>query len=138
MFKKILENIRNKPEHVKKSIAFFSSLAITSVVALFWVVSYINYSTEVLSKKDTENQTASAIDALGQKISGSYDRIRGQFNIGDIVGGEKEAVSQDVGIVATSTATEYIEYNGVIAETPADNTYTTEDEATTSSEVLVQ
>ena len=35
-----LENLRGKPEHVRKRYAFWSSLGITAIIAAFWVGSF--------------------------------------------------------------------------------------------------
>jgi len=35
-----LENIRSKPEHVRKQIAFWSAFGITAIVFVFWIGSF--------------------------------------------------------------------------------------------------
>lgn len=37
--KSIITNLKNKPSHIKEQIAIFSALALTAVVAFFWVAS---------------------------------------------------------------------------------------------------
>ena len=39
-FQTYLENLRAKPEHQRKQIAFWSSLGITAVIAMFWLASF--------------------------------------------------------------------------------------------------
>ena len=35
-----LENIRSKPEHVRKRIAFWTSFSLTAVIFVFWLASF--------------------------------------------------------------------------------------------------
>lgn len=38
--KRHIENLRQKPEHVRKQIAFFTSMGVTVVIFAFWIASF--------------------------------------------------------------------------------------------------
>jgi hypothetical protein len=59
-----LENLRSKPEHVRKSIAFWSAFGITLVIFAFWVASFTAWGVstqtsiaQVVQKADTPGQS---------------------------------------------------------------------------------
>ena len=66
-----LEKLRAKPDHVKKNIAFFTSLGITVIIFVFWLASFNiissgeNNNLAVKSRSPLSSLTASVGDAFG-------------------------------------------------------------------------
>ncbi|MEK7095124.1 MAG: hypothetical protein AAB917_00510 [Patescibacteria group bacterium] len=63
-----IERLREKPEHVRKRIAFLTSLGVSALIFVFWIASYGLKSTSVAqvpaSKTPMESLTASVGDVF--------------------------------------------------------------------------
>jgi hypothetical protein len=80
MLSKLIKNIRAKPEPVRKSITLGVSLGITGIVGFFWLISFLNYSSEVLLAKPKSESPASFVNRLGSLIGESYANVRSKMN----------------------------------------------------------
>jgi hypothetical protein len=79
-FQSHLENLRAKPEHVRKNIAFWTSLGVTAIIFMFWLGSFSVTGT---------TQTGSVANAVNKAGSpGSY-LLAG---VGDLFGDVKEMI----------------------------------------------
>ncbi|MEK7642667.1 MAG: hypothetical protein AAB392_02625 [Patescibacteria group bacterium] len=80
----LLQNIREKPEHHKRSVAFGLSLVLTFVVALGWLgqKSLFDGSPSVAKNAKTEakKQTASAIDSAPSPLESSKKSVSSGLN----------------------------------------------------------
>src|SRR5438105_3016995 len=85
-FERRLEALREKPEHVRRRIAFWTSFGITAVIALFWVASFTatitgeqNPVTKAVAEVSTPAQSLAA--AAGNVITDLRDLIFGPKKI---------------------------------------------------------
>lgn len=83
MLKKFIKKIRARPEHVRTTYALIMSLSVTAVIASFWIVSYIDKSNEILSKK-TPNDPADFLNKVSDEVGGSYSDMKDRFNFSKI------------------------------------------------------
>jgi len=64
-----IENLRQKPEHIRRRAAFWWSFGVTAIIVLFWLASFTNIgigsfsSSSASGSAATSGQTASAADA---------------------------------------------------------------------------
>ncbi len=75
-----IENLRGKPEHVRKRVAFWYSFGITAIIFTFWVSSFNIVGQKAqgtLAKNTTENVTPgqSMVAAVGTL----FDDVRDMF-----------------------------------------------------------
>lgn len=95
--KEYLDNLRAKPDHVKRRIAFLSSTGVTVVIFMFWIASFgiqsgsngvlangsatsTNGSSQIESP--ARSLTASVSDAAGNIFGGMWDAIKSTFTSG--------------------------------------------------------
>lgn len=76
MLQKLIKNIQAKPEPVRKSITLGVSLSITGVVGFFWLISFLNYSSEVLLAKPKTESPTKFLNKMGSLIGESYANVR--------------------------------------------------------------
>ena len=93
IFSSLIKKIRSKPEPIRKSITFGISLGITSVIALFWFVSYVHYAQKVLTEETREHSPVSLVKRLSSVIGEGYANIRQSMR----------ASTESFGIGASST-----------------------------------
>src|ERR1700733_14697033 len=67
---KFIQNIQNKPERARRQILLGSSIGITAIIALFWVVSVIN--TGANTTTDTRTVETSPFSLLKDNVSNAY------------------------------------------------------------------
>ncbi|MES2314897.1 MAG: hypothetical protein V4524_03120 [Patescibacteria group bacterium] len=71
-----IENLRSKPEHVRKQIAFWSAFGITLVIFTFWIASFTSVG------KNTQQAVAHAVEQAGTPAQSLTASVGGFF--GDI------------------------------------------------------
>jgi hypothetical protein len=159
MLQKIIKNIRAKPEPIRRGITLGVSLFITAIFGFFWLISFLNYSSKVLTSESNPNiETPTGfISKMGVVIGESFSNIKATVgntsqslfdadfasstnavNNGDAsTVGNMDATSASTSTDATvSTNTQdEIELQDILTTKKKDNQ---ENKATTSSEVLVQ
>lgn len=81
-----LETLRSKPEHIRKSIAFWSAFGVTAVIFAFWIASFTAWgvSTQtsiasVVQKADTPAQ--SMVASVGSFFYDIKDLVFGSKKI---------------------------------------------------------
>jgi hypothetical protein len=78
--KRHLENLRAKPDKMKRQIAFLTSAGITAVIALFWIVSIsIQSSSAVVSAQASSVQVNSPVSALTANVFDVFSGIKSYF-----------------------------------------------------------
>lgn len=82
MFQKIIKNIRSKPESVRKGITLGVSLGFTTIVAFFWFISFLNYSSQVLTAKPKIESPSSFLSKISTIIGESYANVRTKMSAG--------------------------------------------------------
>ncbi len=82
--KRHIEHLRSKPEHVKRRIAFVTSLVVTAIIFVFWVTSL----TLQITSDDTDTSGAavsadtkpdSPASVLSASAKDAYDQIKDIF-----------------------------------------------------------
>ncbi len=58
-FQAHLDNLRSKPEHVRRRLAFWSSFGLTAIIAAFWLGSMTSFNTHA------KQSVAAAVDKAG-------------------------------------------------------------------------
>lgn len=64
---KHIHHLRTQPDHVKRNVALGTSLAITGIIVLFWLMSFA-----VTSPTQDASNTATAIDSI--TVTGAQDK----------------------------------------------------------------
>jgi len=67
-FETRLENLRQKPEHIKRRYAFWSSLGITAFIFVFWLASFSSWGST--SKEAVANVVSKAGSPAESMIAG--------------------------------------------------------------------
>ena len=86
-----IENLRSKPEHVRKHIAFWTSFGITLIIFTFWIASFTAFG------KNTQKSVADAVNHAGtpvQSLTASAGDALGGFasSIGNLFSDIKDLV----------------------------------------------
>lgn len=139
MLQKFVKNIRAKPESVRKGITLGISLGITTIVAFFWFISFLNYSTQVLTAKPKVESPTSFLNKMSSLIGESYANVRTKIdpsNNGFF--GEKtdENTNENSGENAnenTATSTVDVETDSENVETGSENIETSDDAVETET-----
>ena len=74
-----IEHLRKKPVHVKKQIAFFTSLGITVIIFSVWITSMGIQST-VVAIAPTEAKIDTPASSLTASIGDAWDYVKGLFS----------------------------------------------------------
>lgn len=69
-----IENLKRKPEHVRKRFALLVSSAVTLVIFAGWMASYGLKSSPALA--DKENKVDAPVPAITASVIGAYDDIK--------------------------------------------------------------
>ncbi len=72
-----IERMREKPEHVRKQYAFFSSLGITAIILMFWVASFngsFAIDPTVIATEKTEVE--SPVSSLTANVSDAFTYVK--------------------------------------------------------------
>lgn len=89
-----LENLRAKPEHVRKRIAFWSSFGITAVIFMFWLASFSMTGTP-------STAIASAVEKAGSPGQSLIAGVGSFFmDIKDMIFGTKKIKYAEVEVTA--------------------------------------
>lgn len=90
-FQAHLENLRGKPEHVRRRIAFWSSFGITAFIFALWLASFTSLGTQ------TSGEFASAMDSAGSPGQSLIAGVGGFFgDIRDLVFSPKKVEYKSV------------------------------------------
>ncbi len=144
MLSKLIKNVRAKPESVRKSITLGVSLGVTGVVGFFWLISFLNYSSEVLLAKPKTESPTSFLNKMGSLIGESYANVRSKINEdGSFIETIKttNSIEGDSSSVPETVVQDSNDQNSSVDLQDILNTkkqVNQENKATTSSEVLVQ
>ncbi len=72
-----IENMRSKPEHVRRKFAFVVSFSVSLVIFLGWMASYGIKSSPVLTDKgDGETKVQPPVSSLTASVVGAYDDVK--------------------------------------------------------------
>lgn len=93
MLSQFIKNIRAKPESVRRGITLGASLGITGIIGFFWLISFLNYSTEVLTAKPKIESPTSFLGKMSTLIGESYANVRAKM--GTESGGFVKTASDD-------------------------------------------
>ena len=84
-----IENLKQKPEHIRKRFAFLVSSSITIVIFAGWIASYGLQSSPALADKDSN--VDAPVSSLTATVVGAYDDIKNM-----IFGSNKVKYSSDI------------------------------------------
>jgi hypothetical protein len=73
-----LHRIRQKPDHVKRHIAFWTSFSITAIIVLFWIASSSFTSAPAVTAAAT---AASPWKAMGASVSDAWSSFKSSVGI---------------------------------------------------------
>ncbi|MCF7865206.1 MAG: hypothetical protein K9M11_01755 [Candidatus Pacebacteria bacterium] len=155
MLQKIIKNIRSKPESVRKGITLSVSLGITTIIAFFWFISFLNYSNQILTAKPKIESPTSFLSKMSTLIGESYANVRTKIGAGtSFVEGDMNIQNENASTSEDVFTTDVVaEDNNVDVESNNSSNNSSkslndilntkkqvnqENKATTSSEVLVQ
>ncbi len=90
-FQQTLENLRAKPEHVRKRIAFWSSFGITAVIFTFWISSFS------VTGSNVQGSVATAVTKAGSPGSSLIAGVGGFFtDVKEMVFGAKKITYTEI------------------------------------------
>ncbi len=79
-----LENLKNKPDHIKKRFAFVTSLSVTLIIFMGWMVSYsLKSQTAVLADAPASSLTAN-VSNIFKDIKNIFSSNKVEFDANDI------------------------------------------------------
>jgi hypothetical protein len=86
-----LENLRSKPEHVRKQIAFWSAFGITAMIFVFWIASFMGLG------KSAGQAVSAAVEKAGTPAQSLTASVGGFFtDIKDLIFGSRKVTYSDV------------------------------------------
>lgn len=86
-----LQNLRSKPEHIRKQIAFWSAFGITLIIFVFWVASFTTLG------KSTGQAVAHAVQQAGTPAQSLTASVAGFFtDIKDLIFTPKKITYSDI------------------------------------------
>ena len=92
-----LKNLRAKPEHVRKRIAFWSSFGVTAVIFMFWL------STFSITGNTTQGAVAAAVAKTGSPGSSLIAGVGSFFtDVKDMIFGAKKVTYKEIEVRAGS------------------------------------
>jgi hypothetical protein len=73
-----LNNLKTKPDHIKRRFAFLISFSFTSLIFIGWIASYGFQSTATLADVNNENKVVvdAPVSSLTASVVGAYDDIK--------------------------------------------------------------
>ena len=76
-----IENMKTKPEHVRRRYAFLVSFSISAIIFAGWMASYGISSSPVLAEKtkDGESKVESPVSSLTASVLGAFSDIKSIF-----------------------------------------------------------
>ena len=69
-----IENLRAKPDHIKKKVAFFTSLTVTLIIFVSWII-----SNNVIYSKGEDVKIDTPTSSLSANVSGFFSSIKNIF-----------------------------------------------------------
>lgn len=114
MLTKFIKNLRAKPEHIRKGITLAVSLGVTSVVAFFWFISFLNYSSQALLAKPKVESPTSFLGKMSSLIGESYANVRSKIASPDSVfikGGASNATTSTMTTTVDATEADTVDMN---------------------------
>ena len=92
-----LENLRAKPEHVRKRIAFWSSFGVTAVIFMFWLSAFS------ITSSATQGAVATAVAKTSSPGSSLIAGVGSFFtDVKDMIFGAKKITYKEVEVRAGS------------------------------------
>lgn len=85
----MLEKIRSKPDHVKKSLALVLTIFFFTIIVSIWLSSWDARATSEVSKEKAK----SPLSGLKTVLSGITDEIRATYTSAPVLSGEEVATS---------------------------------------------
>ena len=85
----MLQKIRSKPEHVKKSLALVLTIFFFTIIVSVWLSSWDARATSEVSKEKAK----SPLSGLKSVLSGITDEIRATYSSTPVLSGESVATS---------------------------------------------
>lgn len=76
-----IENMRTKPEHVRRRYAFLVSFSITAVIFFGWLASFGLNTSPVLTKKSSNDGALveAPVSSLTASVAGAYEDMKSIF-----------------------------------------------------------
>lgn len=76
-----IENMKRKPEHVKRRYAFLVSSSITAVIFFGWMASYGIGTSPVLTEKNSKGESSveAPVSSLTASVFGIYEDVKDIF-----------------------------------------------------------
>lgn len=73
-----IENLKTKPEHVRRKHAFAISFSFTMIVFVGWIASYTLDSSPILTQKDENGKTVveAPVSSMSASIIGAYNDVK--------------------------------------------------------------
>jgi len=71
---KFIENLRNKPEHVRKNILYAATFSITGIILLTWIYSLANHFSEPETREALSNDLK-PLTVIKDNFSDAYQNI---------------------------------------------------------------
>ncbi len=112
MLQNFIKNLRLKPAPVRKGITLGVSLGVTGIASFFWFISFLNYSTQVLSAGSPVESPTSFLGRMGSLIGESYANVRTKID---------PVVSGSAFVGGTSTASTTAESSPDFSDTSYEN-----------------
>ncbi len=79
--KRHLDNLRAKPDHVKRNIAFGTSLSITAIIFVFWVVSLTVQAPSISASNDEAPMgVESPFSSMSASIGDAWNSMKDVFS----------------------------------------------------------
>lgn len=76
-----IENMRSKPEHIRKRYSFFVSFSISALIFVGWIASYGFHKSPVLTdSSDSKSKVEAPASALTASVSGLFDDLKSMFS----------------------------------------------------------
>lgn len=96
-----LDNLRSKPRHIRKQIAFWSSLAVTAMILAFWVGSFSGFG-----NKDSEKTVTTVVNKAGSPVQSLVASVGTAFgDLKDLIFGPRKITYSSVEVLPSKTAT---------------------------------
>ncbi len=97
-----LENLRSKPKHIRKQIAFWSSLVVTALILAFWAGSFPGFG----GGKDSEKTVTAVVNKAGSPIQSLVASVGTVFgDLKDLIFGARKVTYSSVEVLPSKTAT---------------------------------
>ena len=77
--KKLIENLKKRPAHVRDQIAIFSALGVASLVAVFWLAS-ISFDYASTKTKTSFKESLSPFTLFGASVRSALDRSKEELS----------------------------------------------------------